>query len=98
MPPHRRRQLAGRFLDYECRRQMADRLPDVQALVQLLPKQSDETTVNVLDALTAYARELPEASRRAASTPASSGAGTLKWPGDVQRRPSPSVLKRAPTA
>ena len=60
MPPHRRRQLAGRFLDYECRRQMADRLPDVQALVQLLPKQSDETTVNVLDALIAYARELPK--------------------------------------
>ena len=83
MPPHRRRQLAGRFLDYECRRQMADRLPDVQALVQLLPKQSDETTVNVLDALTAYARELPEALAKGRFDACKFLLNALKWPGDA---------------
>ena len=83
MPPHRRRQLAGRFLDYECRRQMADRLPDVQALVQLLPKQSDETTVNVLDALTAYARELPEALAKGRFDACKFLLNALKWPGNA---------------
>ena len=53
-----------------------------QALVQLLPKQSDETTVNVLDALTAYARELPEALAKGRFDACKFLLNALKWPGD----------------
>ena len=60
MPPHRRRQLAGAVPRLRMSETDGRQRADVKR-VQLLLKQSDETTVNVLDALIAYAQELPEA-------------------------------------
>lgn len=83
MPPHRRREHAGRRLDYECRRRMAERLPDVQALVQLLPKQCNEHTPRVLDALVRYAQELPEALAQGRFDACKFVVNAQTWPPDV---------------
>ena len=47
------------------------------------PKQSDETTVNVLDALIAYARELPEALAKGRFDACKFLLNALRWPGDA---------------